>query len=65
MREVGIKWQEVDGSKVDLVRDSVGMAVDLLVIRGNYLLGRWSKPGVVDLKGGVAVEVVEEPKKSR
>ncbi|ORY92697.1 nucleotide-diphospho-sugar transferase [Leucosporidium creatinivorum] len=65
VREVGIKWQEVDGSKVDLVRDSVGMAVDLLVIRGNYLLGRWSKPGVVELKGGVPVEVGEEPKKSR
>lgn len=40
-REVGIAWHEVDGSKVDLVRDSIGMAVDLLVIRGNYLLGRW------------------------
>lgn len=65
MREVGIKWQEVDGSKVDLVRDSVGMAVDLLVIRGNYLLGRWSKPGVVKLKGGVAVEAAVEPRKSR
>lgn len=53
------------GSKVDLIRDSVGMAVDLLVIRGNYLTGRWSKPGVVDLKGDLAVELVEESKKSR
>lgn len=65
MREVGIKWQEVDGSKVDLVRDSVGMAVDLLVIRGNYLSGRWSKPGVVDLKARAPVDVLEENKKSR
>ena len=36
-REVGIAWKEVDGSKVDIVRDSIKMAVDLLVIRGNYL----------------------------
>ncbi|KAL8287642.1 hypothetical protein RQP46_003500 [Phenoliferia psychrophenolica] len=43
-REVGIAWKEVEGSKVDLVRDSIRMAVDLLVIRGNYLLGRWQKP---------------------
>ena len=43
-REVGIKWQEVEGSKVDLIKDSIGMAVDLLVIRGNYWLGRWEAP---------------------
>ncbi|KAK4705898.1 hypothetical protein P7C70_g314, partial [Phenoliferia sp. Uapishka_3] len=47
IREVGIAWKEVDGSKVDLVRDSIKMAIDLLVIRGNYLLGRWSRPNWV------------------
>ncbi|KAM0750682.1 hypothetical protein T439DRAFT_325738 [Meredithblackwellia eburnea MCA 4105] len=50
-REVGIQWHEVDGSKVDLVKDSVKMAIDLLVIRGNYWMGRWSKPGWVGPKG--------------
>lgn len=49
---MGIAWHEVDGSKVDLVRDSIGMAVDLLVIRGNYLLGRWRKPGWVGVEVG-------------
>ena len=49
-REVGIRWHEVDGSKVDLIRDSVGMAVDLLVIRANYLLGRWKKPAWLGLE---------------
>ena len=50
-REVGIKWQEVEGSKVDFIKDSIGMAVDLLVIRGNYWLGRWETPRSVG--GGV------------
>lgn len=47
IKEVGIEWKEVEGSKVDLIRDSLGMAVDLLVIRGNYWMGRWTRPGLV------------------
>ncbi|GAA5899429.1 hypothetical protein JCM6882_009114 [Rhodosporidiobolus microsporus] len=47
VREVGVEWHEVEGSKLDVVRDSVRMARDLLVIRGNYLLGRWRTPGKV------------------
>jgi hypothetical protein len=45
-----------------LVKDSVGMAVDLLVIRGNYWMGRWRTPG------WVGVEILserEEERKSR
>lgn len=50
-KEVGIAWKEVEGSKIDLVRDSINMAVDLLVIRGNYLTGRWERPaGVTGVK---------------
>ena len=41
MREVPIQWKEVEGSKMDLVKDSISMAVDLLVIRASYALGRW------------------------
>lgn len=37
--EVAVSWQEVDGSKVDLAKDSIQMAVDLVVTRMAYLLG--------------------------
>ncbi|CDR87805.1 related to dolichyl-phosphate beta-glucosyltransferase [Sporisorium scitamineum] len=43
--EVSVHWQEVGGSKIDLVRDSIRMALDLIVIRANYKLGRWKMPG--------------------
>ncbi|KAJ3411157.1 dolichyl-phosphate beta-glucosyltransferase [Chytridiales sp. JEL 0842] len=39
--EVPINWHEVEGSKVSILRDAVRMALDLLVIRANYLLGVW------------------------
>lgn len=48
------------------MRDSIGMAVDLLVIRANYALGRWKKPervGVESAQEGDAA--VEEQKKDR
>lgn len=37
--EVPISWHEVDGSKMDLARDSINMAKDLVVIRMAYILG--------------------------
>lgn len=37
--EIPISWHEVDGSKIDLTRDSIKMAIDLIVIRFAYLLG--------------------------
>ncbi|EPQ30193.1 uncharacterized protein PFL1_02309 [Pseudozyma flocculosa PF-1] len=42
--EVAVDWREIGGSKIDLVKDSIGMALDLLVIRANYALGRWEAP---------------------
>jgi dolichyl-phosphate beta-glucosyltransferase len=42
--EVPITWNEVEGSKMQLMKDSIQMAVDLLIIRANYGLGRWQKP---------------------
>lgn len=36
--EVPISWHEVDGSKMDLARDSINMAKDLVVIRMAYIL---------------------------
>jgi len=40
--EVPVTWQEIDGSKVSLMRDSIRMALDLLIIRMNYILGFWT-----------------------
>lgn len=39
INEVPISWHEVDGSKMDLARDSINMAKDLVVIRLAYILG--------------------------
>lgn len=43
-REVAVAWHEVDGSKIRLGWDSMGMARDLLVLRGNLAVGRWVVP---------------------
>jgi len=40
--EVPVAWQEIDGSKVSLMRDSIQMALDLLIIRMNYISGIWT-----------------------
>lgn len=40
--EVPIGWHEVEGSKINLVMDSIGMLKDLLILRANYAIGRWS-----------------------
>lgn len=42
MAELPISWQEVDGSKVDLAKDLIQMAIDLVVTRMAYLLGIYS-----------------------
>jgi len=39
--EVPIDWHEVEGSKVNLLRDSINMAMDVLLLRINYTVGRW------------------------
>jgi dolichyl-phosphate beta-glucosyltransferase len=40
--EVPVNWHEVAGSKLSVVRDSLQMLRDLLVLRANMLLGRWN-----------------------
>ncbi|CEH15976.1 Glycosyltransferase [Ceraceosorus bombacis] len=42
--EVPVQWTEVSGSKIDLLKDSLGMALDLVIIRANYALDRWPSP---------------------
>lgn len=40
--EVQVTWHEIDGSKVNLMMDSMQMAIDLFLIRLNYVLGFWT-----------------------
>ncbi|KAF9560097.1 glycosyltransferase family 2 protein [Agrocybe pediades] len=40
--EVPIEWHEVAGSKLNVVTASVQMLRDLLIVRANHILGRWS-----------------------
>lgn len=42
--EVPITWNEVSGSKLSIIKDSITMAIELLIIRLNYLLGVWKVP---------------------
>ncbi|GAA5978744.1 hypothetical protein JCM11641_006163 [Rhodosporidiobolus odoratus] len=67
VREVGVRWEEVGGSKLDVMRDSVRMARDLLVIRGNYLIGRWKAPPKLEVIEGRSLKGEEtvESKKER
>lgn len=39
--EVPVEWHEVAGSKLNIAKDSLQMLRDLLVLRGNQLVGRW------------------------
>lgn len=42
--EVPIRWNEVSGSKLSILKDGITMAIELLIIRSNYLLGVWKVP---------------------
>lgn len=41
IREIAVNWYNVPGSKVNLIKDSFSMFVDILRFRVNYLLGRY------------------------
>ncbi|SCU99023.1 LAFA_0G21506g1_1 [Lachancea sp. 'fantastica'] len=42
IKEVAISWHEVGGSKMELARDSINMAKDLITIRLAYIMGIYS-----------------------
>lgn len=70
VKEVTVNWVEVEGSKMSLVRDSIKMLRDLLIIRGCYLLGVWKvkKVGTAvgeDTETEVAKNEGKETRKSR
>ncbi|GMG39751.1 unnamed protein product [Ambrosiozyma monospora] len=48
--EIPINWHEVDGSKMVLARDSISMAIDLVVTRLAYILGIYSDKDTVSKK---------------
>lgn len=56
--EVPVNWTHQPGSRVNLVRDSLHMAYDLLVIRTHVLRGDYDAPHVAPLSG---VAVVVDP----
>ena len=47
VEEVPITWTEVPESKLRLLRDSMLMLRDLLVLRANQILGRWKAPNKI------------------
>ncbi|KAG0315986.1 dolichyl-phosphate beta-glucosyltransferase [Dissophora globulifera] len=61
--EVPVAWQEIDGSKVSLMRDSIQMALDLLIIRMNYILGIWTVRPIKDGSATVAAVGASKEKK--
>lgn len=40
--EVPVHWEEIDGSKVDIMWDTLQMARDLVLIKACYVFGLWS-----------------------
>jgi dolichyl-phosphate beta-glucosyltransferase len=40
--EVPIEWHEIDGSKISLLWDSIHMAIDIVMMRINYVVGLWT-----------------------
>jgi dolichyl-phosphate beta-glucosyltransferase len=59
--EVPVNWTHQPGSRVNLVRDSLHMAYDLLVIRAHVLRGDYDAPHVAPLSTvGVVVDPIAD-----
>lgn len=41
--EVPVRWNHMEGTKVKLIKDSLEMALDLLRIRWNHIIGRYTE----------------------
>lgn len=65
VKEIPIGWQEVDGTKMQLARDSVLMLKDLVIIRLNYLIGRWRVKRVPEFNVPPQETQTEEPQQRR
>ena len=42
IREVPVRWSHAEGSKIRFLRDGIGMFLDLVRIRWNYMVGKYS-----------------------
>jgi dolichyl-phosphate beta-glucosyltransferase len=45
MKEVAVRWCEIDGSKVNPLTAAITMARDIIAIRLCYLFGIWTMEG--------------------
>ncbi|KAG0057302.1 dolichyl-phosphate beta-glucosyltransferase [Gryganskiella cystojenkinii] len=63
--EVPVAWQEIDGSKVSLMRDSIQMALDLLIIRMNYISGIWTIRPLSSITDNSTAASTSEKRKSK
>jgi len=61
IREVPINWVHQPGSKVRVVRDSLRMAADLVVIRANHLRGEYDRHRVTPYDESEQVAVPRGP----
>ncbi len=49
--EVPVHWSHSEGTKVNMIRDSANMFIDLFRVRWNYLRGRYRISDLADLRG--------------
>lgn len=54
MAEVAVTWQEVPGSKLNILDSTFTMARDLLLIRLCFLTGLWKIEGADEARAAIA-----------
>jgi dolichyl-phosphate beta-glucosyltransferase len=65
MVEVPVHWEEIDGSKIDIVSDSLKMARDILAIRTAYTIGAWRDRAAQPAAAAAAAQPEEAPKSAK
>ncbi len=41
IHEIGVNWQEIPGSKLQVIKDSIQMLRDIFMVRVLYMVGVW------------------------
>lgn len=68
LQEVPVTWNEIEGSKLDVIASSIQMARDIFAIRVAYMLGFWSydaEPAVVLESGLIATPATSAPSSTK